>query len=374
MTNSLPPQGVADAESTIKIIEIRKGQAPAQLERDEFSARFRAAFYDPAFRAEDQSIERLEEIAWQAYSEGRKAPMTEKAGLGYADPDYDLSSEWVATKKRIDEAAIAWAAPATQSRVLVICASGRNDGTCPGEISKTFRLSEMAREVLVAANINVDFLDLSLLTSEYGRTIHPCKACVSTAMPLCHWPCSCYPNHSLNQVNDWMADIYERWTAAHAVIIVSPVYWYQSPSPLKLMIDRLVCADGGNPDPTSTSGKKADKAKALEMAGWDYPKHLDGRAYGLVIHGDVAGIEGSRRGLSDWLDWMGFIDAGAQAKLDRYIGYYEPYATSHDTLDADTAMQEETRNVARAVAKTVVELRSGRLDAVQPKVVRPRPK
>jgi multimeric flavodoxin WrbA len=374
MTNSLPPQGVADAESTIKIIEIRKGQAPAQLERDEFSARFRAAFYDPAFRAEDQSIERLEEIAWQAYSEGRKAPMTEKAGLGYADPDYDLSSEWVATKKRIDEAAIAWAAPATQSRVLVICASARNDGTCPGEISKTFRLSEMAREVLVAANINVDFLDLSLLTSEYGRTIHPCKACVSTAMPLCHWPCSCYPNHSLNQVNDWMADIYERWTAAHAVIIVSPVYWYQSPSPLKLMIDRLVCADGGNPDPTSTSGKKADKAKALEMAGWDYPKHLDGRAYGLVIHGDVAGIEGSRRGLSDWLDWMGFIDAGAQAKLDRYIGYYEPYATSHDTLDADTAMQEETRNVARAVAKTVVELRSGRLDAVQPKVVRPRPK
>jgi multimeric flavodoxin WrbA len=374
MTNSLPPQGVADAELTIKIIEIRKGQAPAQLERDEFSARFRAAFYDPAFRAEDQSIERLEEIAWQAYSEGRKAPMTEKAGLGYADPDYDLSSEWVATKKRIDEAAIAWAAPATQSRVLVICASGRNDGTCPGEISKTFRLSEMAREVLVAANINVDFLDLSLLTSEYGRTIHPCKACVSTAMPLCHWPCSCYPNHSLNQVNDWMADIYERWTAAHAVIIVSPVYWYQSPSPLKLMIDRLVCADGGNPDPTSTSGKKADKAKALEMAGWDYPKHLDGRAYGLVIHGDVAGIEGSRRGLSDWLDWMGFIDAGAQAKLDRYIGYYEPYATSHDTLDADTAMQEETRNVARAVAKTVVELRSGRLDAVQPKVVRPRPK
>lgn len=374
MTNSLPPQGVADAESTIKIIEIRKGQAPAQLERDEFSARFRAAFYDPAFRAEDQSIERLEEIAWQAYVDGRKAPLTQKAGLGYADPDYDLSSEWVATKKRIDEAAIAWADPATQSRVLVICASARNDGTCPGEISKTFRLSEMAREVLVAANINVDFLDLSLLTSEYGRTIHPCKACVSTAMPLCHWPCSCYPNHSLNQVNDWMADIYERWTAAHAVIIVSPVYWYQSPSPLKLMIDRLVCADGGNPDPTSTSGKKADKAKALEMAGWDYPKHLDGRAYGLVIHGDVAGIEGSRRGLSDWLDWMGFIDAGAQAKLDRYIGYYEPYATSHDTLDADTAMQEETRNVARAVAKTVVELRSGRLDAVQPKVVRPRPK
>jgi multimeric flavodoxin WrbA len=374
MTNSFLPSFASHEDSANRVIEIRKGQAPPMLEREEFTGRFRAAFFDPAFRAEDQSIDRLEEIAWQAYAEGRKAPMTEKAGPGYADPDYDLSSEWLATKKRIDEAAITWADPATQSRVLLVCGSARNDGTCPGEISKTFRLSEMAREVLVAANINVDFLDLSLLTSEYGRTIHPCKACVSTAMPLCHWPCSCYPNHSLNQVNDWMADIYERWTAAHAVIIVSPVYWYQSPSPLKLMIDRLVCADGGNPDPTSTSGKKADKAKALEMAGWDYPKHLDGRAYGLVVHGDVAGVEGSRRGLSDWLDWMGFIDAGAQSKLDRYIGYYEPYATSHDALDGDSAMQEETRNVARAVAKTVVELRSGRLDAVQPKVSRPRPK
>jgi len=193
-------------------------------------------------------------------------------------------------------------------------------------------------------------------------------------MPLCHWPCSCYPNHALNQTNDWMAEIYERWTAAHAVLIVSPVYWYQSPSPLKLMIDRLVCADGGNPDPTSTSGKHVAKAKDLEMAGWDYPQHLAGRAYGLVVHGDVAGIEGSRRALSDWLDWMGFIDAGAQARLDRYIGYYEPYATSHDALDRDQALQEEARNVARAVAKAVVELRSGRLQAVQPKLTRPRPK
>ena len=96
--------------------------------------------------------------------------------------------------------------------------------------------------------------------------------------------------------------------------------------------------------------------------------------YGLIVHGDVGGIEGSRRGLSDWLDWMGFIDAGAQARLDRYIGYFEPYATSHDALDADAAIQEEARNVGRAVAKAVAELRAGRLQAVQPKLVRPRPK
>ena len=122
------------------MIEIRKGQAPAQLTRAEFRLRFRASFIDPAFRAEDQSIERLEEIAWQAYSEGRKAPFTQKAGPGYADPDYELSVEWIATKQRIDEAQRRWADPLIPSRVLLICGSARNDGTCPGEVSKTFRL------------------------------------------------------------------------------------------------------------------------------------------------------------------------------------------------------------------------------------------
>lgn len=285
-----------------------------------------------------------------------------------------MSVEWLATKASIDQAQHQWSDQGSPSRVLLICGSARNDGTCPGEISKSFRLLELAREVLEQTAIQVDVLDLSHLTSEYGRNIHPCKGCVSTAMPLCHWPCSCYPNHTLNQTNDWMAEIYQRWTAAHAVIIVTPVYWYQSPSPLKLMIDRLVCADGGNPDPTSTSGKTASKAKELEMAGWDYPKHLAGRAYGLIVHGDVAGVGDARRALSDWLDWMGFIDAGTPSRLERYIGYYEPYATSHEALDNDQAIQEETRNVARAVAKAVVELRAGRLQAVQPVLSRPRPK
>jgi hypothetical protein len=171
-----------------------------------------------------------------------------------------------------------------------------------------------------------------------------------------------------------MAEIYERWTAAHGIIILTPVYWYQAPSPLKLMMDRLVCADGGNPDPTTTHGKTPLEAKALEMKGWDYPKHLSGRTYGVVVHGDVAGIEGARRALCDWLDWMGLIDAGAQARLDRFIGYYEPYANSHDTLDADKAVQAEVRHVASAVACAVQSLRAGTLSQPDKKLKRPRPK
>jgi len=52
-----------------------------------------------------------------------------------------------------------------------------------------------------------------------------------------------------------------------------------------------VCADGGNPDPTTTHGKTVSEAKSIELNGWDYRKHLEGRVYGLVVHGDVAGVE-----------------------------------------------------------------------------------
>ena len=353
---------------------VRKGQWPGNLSRDEFGRRFRAGFFDPAFEPAREAIAQLESIAWDAYINGRKAPVTRKAGPGFADPEYELSVEWSDTRLRLLRAEARQKDPSTKSRVLVICAAARNDGTCPGEVSKTFRLAQTLRETLSEAGLDIDFLDLSLLASDYANRIYPCKGCVSTAMPLCHWPCSCYPNHALGQVNDSMADIYERWTSAHGIVICTPVYWYQSPSTLKLMIDRLVCADGGNPDPTLTGGKDAEKAKDVELAGWHYPKHLNGRVYGLIVHGDVAGIEESRRALSDWLDWMGLIDAGAQARLDRYIGYYKPYATSHDELDAEKALFEEVRNVGRAVATAVAQLRAGQLSSPDAKLEAPRPK
>jgi len=113
--------------------------------------------------------------------------------------------------------------PQTWSRVLDIDASSPNDGTCPGEMSKTFRLRNIVAEALAFSYIETDLLDLGLLTFEYKLQIRPCRGCAPTDMPLCHRPCSCCPRHS------------------------------------------LVCADGGNPDPTSTSGKNAEKAKNLKL-------------------------------------------------------------------------------------------------------------
>jgi hypothetical protein len=46
--------------------------------------------------------------------------------------------------------------------------------------------------------------------------------------------------------------------------------------------------------------------------------------------------------------YMHLIPAGPLAELDRYIGYWKPYASSHQELDADTAVQEEVRNAAHA--------------------------
>ena len=354
--------------------DVRKGQAPPMLGRDEFRLVFSRSFKDPSFKAVADSLNAVEQVAWENYSGSRKAPITVKAGPGFKDPDNELSVEWKETRDRLLAAEAKQKDPATGSRVLVINGAARNDGTCPGEVSKTWRMTQIVKEVLELEGIAVDLLDLSLIVSDYDRHIHPCKGCVSTAMPLCHWPCSCYPNYSLGQTDDWMNEIYEKWVAAHGIIIVTPVHWYHAPSVLKLMIDRLVCADGGNPDPTSTHGKKAAEAKELELAGWDYPKHLADRTYGLVVHGDVAGIEGTRRSLSDWLDWMGLIDAGTFARLDRYVGYYESYAQSHQALDRDTDFQEEVRNVARSVKNAVDELRAGRLSKPDRELKAPRPK
>ncbi|HBZ06675.1 flavodoxin family protein [Massilia sp.] len=353
---------------------VRKGQAGPRLEREAFHRKFIDQFFDPAFEAVADQLAAVEEVAWQAYHDKRKAPRTVKAGPGFADPDYDLSIEWKEAHERLRAAEARQKDPATPSRILLVNGAARNDGSCPGEISKTWRLTQIARDTLAAQGLETDVLDLSRLISDYDRHIHPCKACVSTAMPLCHWPCSCYPNHAERQTGDWMNEIYERWVAAHGVIILTPVYWYQAPAVLKLMIDRLVCADGGNPDPSSTGGKDAAKAKRMELDGWDYPKHLAGRAFGLVVHGDVAGIEGTRRSLSDWLNWMGLVDSGSFGQLDRFVGYYESYADSHETLDRDTAFQEEVRNVARAVALTVDDLRAGRVVPPGGRLRAPRPK
>jgi multimeric flavodoxin WrbA len=354
-------------------IVVRKGQGDVKLTREEFERRLRERFFDPAFQNVERQIADIVDVAWKVYDEYHKSPRRRRAGPGFADPEFELPIEWLDTRERIQQAEREQKDTARPGRVLLVCGAARHDQTCPGEMSKSFRLASLARDEIERAGLHCDFLDLSLLTAQHGRQILPCKACVSTAMPLCHWPCSCYPNHAMGQVNDWMNELYPRWVAAHGVMIVTPVYWYQAPSVLKLMMDRLVCADGGNPDQTTTRGKNVQDAKALELAGWSYPRHLAGRAFAVVVHGDTVGAETLRRSLTDWLSDMHLVPAVPQGGLDRYIGYYGPYATSHDALDQDGAVQQEVRNAALALVHAVGLARAGQL--TRPEVeTDPRPK
>ncbi len=58
---------------------------------------------------------------------------------------------------------------------------------------------------------------------------------------------------------------------------------------------------------------------------------------------------------------MGLLDAGHRAQIDRYIGYYGPYATSHAALDKDDAIQDEVRNAAHTLVEAVRASRDGKL-------------
>jgi multimeric flavodoxin WrbA len=363
-------------EATMSSLSVRRQGEWVPLTKAEFRERFYARFYDPAFESVAAELERVFEKAWEGYGVTyRKSPRTEPAGAGYADPTMALPVEWVRTRAAIAAAQARQQDPSTPTRILLVNGSTRSQHTCPGEISKTLRLVQHARQVLESLpGHEVDELDVSALADEPLKVIYPCKACVSTAQPLCHWPCSCYPNHALGQAGDWMAELYPRWVAAHGVFIACPVHWYHAPASLKLMIDRLVCADGGNPDVTSTGGKDPAKAKALELAGWGYPKHLAGRAFAVVAHGDASGPENLRRMLVDWLTDIGMIQAGPAAALDTWIGWYRPYATSHDDLDGDGALFTQVEHAARSLAVMTAEIRRGRYQAPNAGLHSPRQK
>ena len=188
---------MSDETTATTAPKVRTGQGSTKLSRAEFERRYRTHFTDPAFEAAKAEVERLTSIAWEAYDDSRKSPHARKAGPEFADPEHELSVEWLETRAAIQAAQRQFEERDGNSRILLISGSPRTDETCPSEMAKTFRIATAVRESIEAqGGYAVDFLDLSHVNSEYGRQIHPCKACVSTAMPLCHWPCSCYPNRA----------------------------------------------------------------------------------------------------------------------------------------------------------------------------------
>jgi hypothetical protein len=78
--------------------------------------------------------------------------------------------------------------------------------------------------------------------------------------------------------------------------------------------------------------------------------------------------------LADWLSDIGLIQAGPSSVIDRYVGYYRPYATSHADLDTDADVFEEVRNAARSLGEMVRMIRAGEYRPPDRDLEEPRPK
>jgi hypothetical protein len=74
-----------------------------------------------------------------------------------------------------------------------------------------------------------------------------------------------------------------------------------------------------------------------------------------------SGDGNTERGRYGWLSSIKLEPTGPVCHLDRYIGYWEPCATSHRELDADKVVQEEVRNAARALARAVLAKCEGKI-------------
>ncbi|NUO39918.1 MAG: flavodoxin family protein [Gemmatimonadaceae bacterium] len=177
-------------------------------------------------------------------------------------------------------------------RVLIISGSDRRQYNCPGVDSKSRALMLRMAERL-PQDWEIDYEDLG---NVYGRArIQSCNACVSTSMALCCWPCNCYEKDDKIEPDlMWDVDMYARLDLADAWAIIGPHNWYGASSNLKLMFDRLVCMNGGNPKEELIDHKNPEKAMALEHAAdWEElsVNHLEGRTAGFFCYGDEGADE-----------------------------------------------------------------------------------
>src|SRR5262245_34742437 len=141
---------------------VHKGMPSVQLTKEEFARRARQRFYDPTFAPVASEIRRIIEVAWKNYSEYHRSPRTRPAGASYHDPHFPLPIEWLETREAIQVAERSWKNPKSKTRILLINGSTRSNQTCPGEMSKTFRLTKIAERVIAAEKgFEVELLDLS---------------------------------------------------------------------------------------------------------------------------------------------------------------------------------------------------------------------
>ncbi|MGA9648988.1 NAD(P)H-dependent oxidoreductase [Pedobacter sp.] len=198
-------------------------------------------------------------------------------------------------------------------RILIISGSNRRQYSCPGVDSKS-RMLMLKMAELLPQEWEIDYEDLG---NVYGRErIQSCNACVSTSMALCVWPCNCYEKNSSKEPDlMWNLDLYARLDMADAWAIIGPINWYSCSANLKLMFDRLVCMNGGNPDEGTISHKNPEEAMELEHTpewGKMSVNHMEGRTAGFFCNGDEGGDEMDENNVPKILQHKFYFDGDAE--------------------------------------------------------------
>lgn len=203
-------------------------------------------------------------------------------------------------------------------RVLIVSGSDRRQFNCPGVDSKS-RALMLRMAGRLPQGWEIDYEDLGNVFER--ERIQSCNACVSTSMALCVWPCNCYEKGSKDEPDlMWNLDLYARLDLADAWAIVGPVNWYAMSSNLKLMFDRLVCMNGGNPHESLIDHKDPEKAMQLEQSPEWAPlsvNHLEGRTAGFFCYGDAGGDE---------------LDASGRPKILRHKQWFDPAAEPFEDM------------------------------------------
>lgn len=182
--------------------------------------------------------------------------------------------------------------PSPPLRVLLIAASQRRQYNCPGIDGKARSLL-LRMKAQLPSHWEIDVEDIS---NVYGRQkIQSCNACVSTSMALCVWPCNCYEKENKKEADlMWDLDLYSRLDYADAWAFIAPTNWYAPTSNLKLLFDRLVCANGGNPKEDLIDHKNPEMAMKLDKTETFKElsqNHLEGRTAAFFSYGDAGGDE-----------------------------------------------------------------------------------
>ena len=122
----------------------------------------------------------------------------------------------------------------------------------------------------------------------------------------------------------WDLDMYARLDLADAWAIIGPVNWYAPSSNLKLMFDRLVCMNGGNPQEDLIAHKDPEKAMALEHDPlWEALSlnHLEGRTAAFFCYGDGGGDELDATGRPSILQHKTYFDPSGEPFRDMRQAY-----------------------------------------------------